>query len=208
MSTSPEPTDAKETGRIEAFSDGIFAIALTLLVLNIQVPRNLLPGTHLIDALLAQWPAYVAYIASFATIGIMWINHHYLFNLIRRVDHWLLVFNTLLLFGITSLPFPTALVAEYAGHTDEITAAAVYSGTWVVIALFWNLVWRYAAHHRSLLNTTVTPDTIRTVNRAYIVSPILYFVAFLFAFVNVAVMLAIIIGLAIFYALPSRVFRS
>ncbi len=119
----------KETGRIEAFSDGVFAIALTLLVLDIHVPQALPEGTRLIDALLAQWPTYVAYLASFATISIMWINHHRLFTLIQRTDHWLFVFNALLLLGVTFVPFPTALLADYIGQPDEHVAAAIFAGT-------------------------------------------------------------------------------
>ncbi len=82
--------DGSETGRVEAFSDGVFAIAITLLVLDLKVPRDLPPGTTLLHALLAQWPSYVAFVTSFATIGIMWINHHTLFTLIKRTDHTLL----------------------------------------------------------------------------------------------------------------------
>src|SRR5438876_9124079 len=119
--------EEKETGRIEAFSDGVFAIALTLLILDIHVPHDLPAGTWLLDALWQQWPTYIAFIMGFSTIGIMWINHHRLFNLIKRSDHWLLVFNTMLLFGITIVPFPTSLVAQYFGHPGEQTAALVYS---------------------------------------------------------------------------------
>ena len=91
----PTPMEqSKETGRVEAFSDGVFAIAITLLVLNIQVPRDL-HDTTLWAALLSQWPAFVAFLTSFATIGIMWMNHHRLFSLIRRVDHTLLLLNDL-----------------------------------------------------------------------------------------------------------------
>ncbi len=190
----------KETGRLEAFSDGVFAIALTLLVLNIQVPQGLPPNVHLADALLKQWPTYVAYIASFSTIGIMWINHHYLFNLIACVDHWLLIWNTLLLFGITSLPFPTALLAEYIGKPDETVAAVVYGGMMFVIALLFNALWRYASHKNRLLDPNADPALIRAINHDYTPAPFLYFAAFVFAFFNVLIMLALTIGLAIFFA--------
>ncbi len=171
-------------------------------MLNIQVPRNLPPGGSLADALLKQWPDYVAYLSSFATIGIMWINHHRLFLLIRRIDHLLLVFNGLLLLSITFLPFPTALVSEYAGHPDENVAAVVYAGTFVVIAIFFNLLWRYASYHRRLLGSDVETSEIDEINRSYRVAPFLYLAAFILAFVNVIASLAIVIGLAIFFALP------
>ena len=105
--------DAKETARIEAFSDGVFAIAITLLVLDLKVPRGMAEGRDLLAALVGQWPAYLAFVTSFATIGIMWINHHRMFTLIGRTDDGLLVLNGLLLLGVTFVPFPTGVLAEY-----------------------------------------------------------------------------------------------
>ena len=139
--TESQPTEEnKETGRVEAFSDGVFAIAITLLVLNIQVPHDLPVGKSLAGALIDQWPTYLAFVTSFATIGIMWINHHRLFTHIRRSDNTLLVLNGLLLMGITVVPFPTALLAAYIGHPDEQVAALVYGGTLVLIAIFFNVL--------------------------------------------------------------------
>ena len=103
---------ANETARIEAFSDGVFAIAITLLVLDLKVPRDLPDGQTLTGALLAQWPAYLAFASSFMTILIMWVNHHRIFTLVGRSDSRLLFFNGLLLMGVTVVPFPTALVAD------------------------------------------------------------------------------------------------
>src|SRR5512132_2117231 len=110
IATPYEQEQEKETGRIEAFSDGVFAIAITLLVLDLKVPRDLDEGVSLAQALLRQWPSYLAFIASFATIGVMWINHHKLFTLIKRSDDVLLILNVILLLGVTLTPFPTALV--------------------------------------------------------------------------------------------------
>ena len=98
-SLSQGESSAKETGRIEAFSDGVFAIAMTLLVLDLKVPKEVGANHSLSSALLEQWPSYLAFLISFATVGIMWMNHHRLFTLIHRTDHWLLVLNGLLLFG-------------------------------------------------------------------------------------------------------------
>src|SRR5579864_5093776 len=129
----PEAED-KETARIEAFSDGVYAIAVTLLVLEIHVPKldevDKLGG--LTAALMHQWPGYLSYVISFLSILIMWINHHKLFQLVRRRDHNLLVLNGLLLMGITLIPFPTAVLADYM-LTKYVTAAAViYSGSYLL----------------------------------------------------------------------------
>ena len=93
LETNHDVADEKETARIEAFSDGVYAIAITLLILELKVPHGLGPGQRLIDALLQQWPSYAAFLVSFGTILVMWVNHHRLFNLIRRSDNLLLMFN-------------------------------------------------------------------------------------------------------------------
>src|SRR5882672_2129896 len=94
-----------ETGRIEAFSDGVFAIAITLLVLDLKVPRALQDGRTLASSLGAMWPSYLAFVTSFATILIMWINHHRMFTLIGRADDRVMFYNGLLLLGVTVVPF-------------------------------------------------------------------------------------------------------
>ena len=169
-----ESRDEKETGRVEAFSDGVFAIAITLLILDVHVPRDLPETTTLRDALLKQWPSYLAFLTSFALIGIMWINHHKLFTLIKRSDHLLLVFNTLLLLGATIVPFTTSLLAEYIGHSEQRVAAMVYMGNFFVIAIFFNLLWRYAAQGHRLLAYNVSEDEVRSINRTYTLGPPVY----------------------------------
>src|SRR5215470_9469621 len=100
-------TDGVSAGRLEAFSDGVLSIAATLLVLELHVPES---GDNLGAALLAQWPSYAAYVVSFITIGIIWVNHHQLFALVRRVDRTLLFLNLALLMVVSVLPFPTAIL--------------------------------------------------------------------------------------------------
>jgi uncharacterized membrane protein len=108
-----ETPQEKETGRIEAFSDGVFAIAITLLVLEIKVPSHeTAESSGLTSALFALYPSYLAFLASFATILVMWVNHHRIFNLIRRSDRAFLYWNGLLLLLISFVPFPTALLAR------------------------------------------------------------------------------------------------
>src|SRR5215211_1586279 len=107
-------------GRLEAFSDGVFAIAITLLVLDIHVPTPQ-PGANLADELGAQWPSYAAYVVSFLTIGIIWINHHAMFRRAREVDHGIMTLNLLLLLCVGVLPFTTALMAAYLKEGQGIT---------------------------------------------------------------------------------------
>jgi len=197
-----ESRDEKETGRVEAFSDGVFAIAITLLILDVHVPRDLPETTTLRDALLQQWPSYLAFLTSFALIGIMWINHHKLFTLIKRSDHLLLVFNALLLLGATVVPFTTSLLAEYIGHSEERVAALVYMGNFFIIAVFFNLVWRYAARGHRLLAHDVSEDEVRSINRAYTLGPPVYLLCFVIAYFSVPLALGMTIALVIFYALP------
>lgn len=193
-----------ETTRIEAFSDGVFAIAITLLILEIHVPPELTDGARLWEVLLQQGTSYIAYLAAFSTIGIMWINHHRMFNLIRRADNWLLVFNLLLLLGISFLPFPTILLADYLGTPDATTAMAFYAGIIIVISIFFNVLWRYAAHNRKLIDPIIPPSAILAINHGYWFGPTGYTIAFVLAFVNVPLSLAVVIGLAVFFALPPR----
>src|SRR5258708_37720496 len=122
----------KGTGRVEAFSDGVFAIAITLLVLDLKVPTQ----PPLLAGLLAQWPVYAAYLISFAFILIMWVNHHWMFQHIARVDSTFMLCNGLRLLGITVVPFPTNIVAQYILTPEQNVAAAVYNGWFFVIGIF------------------------------------------------------------------------
>jgi uncharacterized membrane protein len=196
--------EAKETWRVEAFSDGVFAVAITLLALDLRVPHDMADGRSLARALLAQWPAYLAFVTSFATIGIMWINHHRLFTLIRRTDNVLLVLNGLLLLGVTFVPFPTAVVAEYIPRRAGTVAAELFSGTYIVLAVLFNLLWRYSAGKNRLLDHRADPRAIEAITRGYAMGPPMYFLSFALAFVSVAASIAMNLLLAIFWALPSQ----
>src|SRR4029453_611834 len=130
-------------GRLESFSDGVFAIAITLLVLEIPVPK--VEHGELPDALLDRWPAYAASIVSFAVIGIIWINHHAVFGYLERVDRGLLLLNLNLLLWVALIPWPTSLLAEYmqAGGTDERAAALVYALTMTLMGMSFGATWLY-----------------------------------------------------------------
>jgi TMEM175 potassium channel family protein len=195
-----------ETARIEAFSDGVFAIAATLLILEIKIPS---PGAgELSLQLIRQWPSYVSFVISFAFIGIMWINHHRLFTHIRRSDNMLLVLNLLLLLGVTAVPFPTAVLAAHLGQPDQRTALMLYNGTYLFIAIFFNVLWRYAvSRNRHLLGGDVSVKTVDHITRQYALGPVLYLVCFVLAWVSVPASLFLNVALAGFFALPPRVVR-
>ena len=201
MSLTTGDAGRKETGRVEAFSDGVFAIAMTLLVLNVKVPIASRPG-QLGSLLWQQWPSYLAFVISFAFIGIMWVNHHRLFVHIRRIDHTLLILNGALLLGATAVPFPTAVLAQYLGKPDEKAAMMLYNGTYLVVAIFFNVLWRYAASRHRLLGEAVDVAEVNRITRQYAFGPLLYLVCFVLAYINVAASLALNVGLAIFFALP------
>jgi TMEM175 potassium channel family protein len=191
-----------ETARVEAFSDGVFAIAITLLVLELKVPRELAAGQPLADVLLEQWPAYLAFVTSFMTILIMWVNHHRIFTLVARSDDRLLFYNGLLLMGVTIVPFPTSLVAEYLRHDGEQTAAVVYSATFVVTAICFNLLWRTAATGNRLLHAHADPGAVKRIWDSFRYGPIWYVLAFGLAFVSVIASLVLNLALALYYAAP------
>lgn len=191
---------SSETARIEAFSDGVFAIAITLLILDLHVPPQ--SSGHLAAALARQWPTYVAFLISFAFIGIMWVNHHRLFNHIRRSDDQLMFLNLLLLLGVSAVPFPTALLAGYYSTLDRTIAAAVFNGTYVLIAIFFNVLWFHA-----IKGGLLDPQALESagfISRRYAVGPISYLLCFGLTWVSVPASLALNIALAVFYSLPPR----
>jgi uncharacterized membrane protein len=194
---------ASDTSRLEAFSDGVIAIAITLLVLEIKVP-HLEDGTpaELWRALGAQWPVYLGYVISFFTIGIMWANHHTIFHSIGRTDHTLIVLNLLFLFFLATIPFPTALMADYLGHPAERVGILVYSGWFLATALFYNLLWRYAASGNRLIDPRADPEAVAGITRRFRLGPPAYGIAFILAFLNTRASLAVLLGLALLYLLP------
>ena len=200
----------KETSRLEAFSDGVFAVAITLLVLNLkQLPDKALIDGSFWRELRGQLPTLIAFVTSFATIGIMWINHHRLFNYIKRTDTGLMLLNLLLLLVIVFIPYPTALVAQqYALNPEMHDAALLYSGTNVILAICFNLLWRYASFHNRLIGKTVDPQAVASISRQYLGGPLLYLIAFGLAFISVPASIIFNLLLALFFALPPRLSGS
>jgi TMEM175 potassium channel family protein len=191
-----------DTARLETFADGVMAIAITLLVLEIRVPAHQ-PG-RLGHALLEQWPSYAAYVTSFLTIGVIWVNHHRMFKLIERVTHSFLMLNVVFLMVVSFIPFPTALVAEAIKAHDGVRAATfVYGGTMFFLAIMFNLVWGYASAGHRLLVPGIDPEAIRKGTNSYRKGPLLYVVLTLPAVFNPYISLAAFALLAAYWLLPS-----
>ncbi len=198
--------DERETGRVEAFSDGVFAIAVTLLVLELRapLPEALHAGETLLDALWHEWPAYLAFATSFATILIVWVNHHNLFRLIRRVDHPFLLLNGLLLLTVTAIPFPTHVLAEYLREPGARTAAVFYAGTFLAMAVAFNRLWWYAQCGGRLLARDADPRLVRTINGQFRLGPLTYVLAVAVAALHALAGFAVVIALAVYWALPEH----
>lgn len=195
--------DQRETGRTEAFSDGVIAFAITLLVLNLKDPL-LDPASSqgsLFQGLLSQWPAFFAFVTSFATILIMWVNHHNMFTFIKRVDTTLLFLNGLLLFFIVLTAFTTLLVANHVslGQTaDGRTAAAIYSGNATILGAAWTYLSYYVARNKLV---PAGPGGWR-----YLVGPVPYAVSFGLSFVSAFGSLVMVLFIAGFWTIASRGF--
>jgi uncharacterized membrane protein len=187
------------TARLETFSDGVFAIAATLLVLEFSVSST----GELGHELLHIWPSYLAYVTSFVTIGIIWMNHHHTVSLIARTDRTMLFINNLLLLTVAFLPFPTKLVGDYLrrGHGEQ-AAALAYAGTLVVMAILHQIWWQYARRDRRLIAAETPDSALRAVDRAYWPGVPMYTAVFVVAFFSPLGGVLLTFAIAAFY-LPS-----
>ncbi len=203
-SDSQREAQEKETGRIEAFSDGVFAIAITLLILDVKVPLlEEAEKAGLWTVLLERAPNFLAFVVSFFFILVMWINHHRLFTVIRRSDNNLLLLNGLLLFGVTFVPFPAALVAEYLNQPDQIVALMVYNFWFFLIAIFFNAMWWYASSQKRLFSAKTDYALVKHISRQYMGGPFLYFVALILAFIHPYLSLLASFLLAVYFVIPN-----
>jgi len=191
------------TARLETFADGVFAIAATLLILNVdaQVVRD---APNLGERLVHIWPSYAAYATSFLVIGIIWVNHHQMFKLFARTNYPFLMFNVLFLMVLSFIPFPTALVADALQVREGLrTATFVYGGTMFAMAVMFNVVWLYAAKDRRLLVHGVSDEAIVRGTRSYRLGPTLYLVITLLALLSPYISLALFAAFALYWLLPS-----
>jgi uncharacterized membrane protein len=197
---SAQSATDNDTARLEAFSDGVFAIAITLLVLEIRLPETDGTLAHLLGDL---WPSYLAYVLSFVTIGIMWANHHAIFRLIGRASHGLVVANLFLLMTISFLPFPTNVLADHLAESgnDQRTAALFYSGTFIVIAIAFQVLWQTAGRNNRLIvpGREAAADEI---TRSYRLGIPMYTVSTLLALWSPVVSVIVVGAIALFWLIP------
>ena len=194
-------TPSSSTLRLEAFSDGVIAIAITLLILNIKIPQA--RDGKLFDAVTNQWPSYAAFVVSFAVIGIMWVSHHSMFQRIANTDRPLLFLNLLLLLGIAFLPYPTALLGAYIrdGGANSHIAAAVYSTTMVGIGLAFAGLWWHLGRRPELLVDGIPPENLRRATLRSLVGPAVYTATVGLAFISAAACFVVYVGIAIYFAM-------
>jgi uncharacterized membrane protein len=200
-----EKAEERECGRLEAFSDGVFAIAMTLLAFNLKIPDTHGGGMReLAHQLALQWPSYLAFVTSFFTVLIIWVNHHAMFRLIHRVNTRLLFANGILLMMTTTVPFTSQLVAEYLRTPAGKTACAVYGGMYVLMSMAYNLTWRNAIRGRMLVSRRTSEEVIGRITHTYRYGTPAYLLATAGAFVNVYITMGICTAMWIYWVYTIR----
>jgi uncharacterized membrane protein len=182
-----------DTNRIEAFSDGVFSIAATLLVLELKPPA---PGTTFWHGISQQWPGYASFFLSFLFIGIMWINHHRLFSHVKHSDDALMAANLMLLLGVVWIPYPTLPLAQAVATGQLRDAAIFYNASYVALALLFNLL-LFTCIKRGLVDRSYAG--VRGIAWRFASGPALYVMSLIVTFWSVPLSLAINAGLAMFY---------
>lgn len=196
---------AVETSRLEIFADAIFAIAATLLILDVSVHA---PAASLAADVKHAWPQYAAYGVSFLIIGIWWVNHHHCMTLIDRADRIFLFANIALLACIAFLPFPTELVAEHLRDSGVRTAAITYGLTMTAAAICFMLVWFYAASGRRLIGENVDQNVVTSFSRSTLPGLLINAGATVVAIWSPYTALALFAGTALFFVVGSSLFGS
>jgi uncharacterized membrane protein len=194
------------TSRLEAFSDGVFAIAITLLIIEIKVPsHDDLKNQSLMHYIWQQWPKYFAYILSFVIIGIYWANHHYLFKLFKKTNHVFNLLNVFFLMTIAFLPYPTGVLGDYIITAEHAKPAVTFYAFAIWLPAFaWLLIWLYARHQRRIVDHKLTPRFVTALTWQYYLSNIFYISALIVSFFSAALSITICVGLTLLYLLPPR----
>jgi uncharacterized membrane protein len=195
----------KETVRIENFSDAVFAIAITLLILDIHVPdiNSIKNGTALLVYLKGEWTSYLAFTLSFFSIFIMWVNHHKIFKQIYSRNTAIMFANGLVLFLVVAVSYPTAILARFFDGEASNIAVALYTGIFVFINISYNLLWRVASSNKKLLRPEITNLAIKKIRNNYLYGLPTYLIAFGISFQFPAIALVINMILLFFWAVSS-----
>ena len=197
-----------ENERLEFFSDAVFAIAITLLILEIKVPQMhgaAGDSANLGAELLHLYPSYFGYVFSFLMIGIYWVNHHQIFKLYRRGNHVFLLLNIFFLMCVAFLPFPTAVLAEYLTDSEyRQTAITFYAFGLFLPAFAWLLIWLYASRNHRLVEENLAGEFIRRQTLKFVLTVALYLSAILLSLWNGTAALIFSVGLTLFYLIPSK----
>jgi uncharacterized membrane protein len=189
------------TARLETFSDGVFAIAATLLILEVRLPE----GDSVTHGLLYAWPSYVAYAISFLTIGIIWVNHHTVLQQIGRVDRTFLFINVVFLMVVAFSPFPTRVVAEHLRNGSK-PAAFAYGLTFTLMAISYGTMWFYAARGRRLIAADADQRVVSGISRSFAPGSLIYGAATLSSLLSAYLAVALYAAIALFYVLESSIF--
>jgi uncharacterized membrane protein len=185
--------------RVEAFSDGVFAVAITLLVLQFAVPE--VQSGKLYAALVGQWPNLAAYVASFLTIGVMWVNHHTVLSHLKAVDRGILFINLVLLLFVVLVPYPTALLGHYLPSAQNgSVAAAFYAVIMTCISIGFQALVRWSVNHPKLLKPGIDSDRIRAALPRYSIGLVVYAASIGLAFVSAWLVVALYAAAAIYYS--------
>ena len=188
-----------KTSRVEAFSDGVFAVAITLLVLEFVVPQA--KSGHLLASLLGQWPQLVTFVASFLTVGVVWVNHHAVFKGLRKVDRTTLFINLVLLLTVVLVPYPTQLLGHYLNSGwDGSVAAAFYGVVMTLMSVSFQILVAWALTHTDLLEPSVRARRLSSVLPRFGIGLVTYAVSIGLAFVSAWLVVAIYAATAVYYA--------
>ena len=204
MESREQPEDVVSSARLETFADGVFAIAITLLVLEIRIPD---PGENVSRALVDLWPSFLAYVTSFLTIGTIWTDHHRLFTVIRGTTHGFLFVNILLLMPIAFLPYPTAVVARhwFEGKDQVVPAMLLYGGTIALVAIMFRVMWLYASSRGLLVAEAASSRAVRRRGELiYRLAPLIYVLGAAASVIDPILSLIVFLGLAVYWLSPSR----
>ena len=188
-----------KTSRVEAFSDGVFAVAITLLVLEFVVPQA--NSGHLLASLLGQWPQLVTFVASFLTVGVVWVNHHAVFKGLRKVDRTTLFINLVLLLTVVLVPYPTQLLGHYLNSGwDGSVAAAFYGVVMTLMSVSFQTLVAWALTHPDLLEPSVRARRLSSVLPRFGIGLVTYAASIGLAFVSAWLVVAIYAATAVYYA--------